>query len=118
MSGKTKKFRSNWFRVAVEGDLRMLVREPVRLLEHRDHGGVGVARIDDREPLQRLRPGRDRPLHDRPERGERGGLLRGRTRRAISCAYWAPKSTTRTGCASVPGAAGGVSLMRRRLPWG
>ena len=34
--------------------------------------------------------------------------LASRTRRAISCAYWAPKSTTRTGCASRSGAPAGL----------
>src|SRR3954469_23016152 len=38
-----------------------------------------------------------------------------RTRRAISCAYWAPKSTTRTGLASVPDAGGGVSRLTGML---
>src|SRR5664279_5618967 len=33
--------------------------------------------------------------------------LASRTRRAISCAYWAPKSTTRTGCASRSGVPAG-----------
>ena len=47
-------------RHTVEGDLRMLVGEAVRLLEHRHHRDVGLLRVDDGDPLQGLRPHRQR----------------------------------------------------------